>query len=102
MPTYLYKSKTGQTVNIYNHIVTVHPGLEFPAPNAILDAYIGVTLARYTDGEEDATATTDFVTAQTDAAGNVTGLVGPDGGRFMSLTKTGERSPWVNFGGENW
>ena len=34
-----------------------------------------------------------------DTAGNVSGLVGPDGGRVMSLTKTGERSPCVNFGG---
>lgn len=46
---YLYKSTTGNPVNIDSYIVTVNPGLESKYQIEALDSLIGVSIQRYTD-----------------------------------------------------
>lgn len=72
MTTYIYKSTTGKTVVVDDHVVTVNPGLQSAVQIEELDAFIGTSIARYDDG---VLATTDNSLSVTANRNTTTGVL---------------------------
>lgn len=75
MTTYVYKSITGRPVNADDYVVTVDPGLQFDRQIEELDAYIGVSIARYDDGVLSSSDNTYRANLFSDSSS--TGIYGP-------------------------
>lgn len=82
MTTYVYKSITGKTVVIDDHVVTVNPGLQSTSQIEALDAFIGSSISRYDDGILTSADNISTASLALDTSGNITGLAGPGGDNF--------------------